>query len=338
MTRVSSTYVPCCSEMCIGKVIEHERSTIAKSCNFSDPFQINTKSVINKIHQRTQQPYLHLSFSDKTDAIVQYLRASCFKGLTQKGYVSISLKVIPDGPEVCRKAFQYFFGITENNYFSMCNMLKLGIVNSQRALGDTSRVSGGSSSHSSSNNRIIPVTNVFGDRFNVDVTARDIGLMNLPNTPRAHQLFKWLDDLFDIIGDYMPNIQEIHLDSITVKKQLWDMYCEELKLICKEPLKYTTFLEIMNSCFPHVKIREYKGVTGKCLTCTMLTDLRQTHRDQRTIKLATDLFAFHRAGFMGERQAFYSRKDQAEEYPEDFASIITDGMAKTNTQLPSLGK
>jgi hypothetical protein len=42
-----------------------------------------------------------------------------------------------------------------------------------------------------------------------------------------------------------------------------------------KPLTVQTFGELWKNCFPHVKIREFKAVCGKCDTCAHLSSLRR---------------------------------------------------------------
>ena len=50
----------------------------------------------------------------------------------------------------------------------------------------------------------------------------------------------------------------------------------------------------------------------------------------------TSLFALHRSAYMGERILYADRYKQAIDYPQDFLSIVSDGMAQHHNQLPYL--
>ena len=75
----------------------------------------------------------------------------------------------------------------------------------------------------------------------------------------------------------MPNQSnhDIHLDSCIVVKDLWKEYQIVFLTKNKQPLSYVKFIKLWQSCFPHVTIRKYKTVTGKCLVCCKLSELRQ---------------------------------------------------------------
>ena len=67
----------------------------------------------------------------------------------------------------------------------------------------------------------------------------------------------------------------IHLDSCIVVKDLWKENIIVFLTKNKQPLSYVKFIKLWQSCFPHVTIRKYKTVTGKCLVCCKLSELRQ---------------------------------------------------------------
>lgn len=91
-----------------------------------------------------------------------------------------------------------------------------------------------------------------------------------------------------------------------------------------------------DNVFSHCRIREYKQVTGKCMNCFKLSELRRTRKDAYGRRLATLLHAYHKSMYMGEKSAYYDRAKQAENDPENFVSLISDGMAQNHTKLPWL--
>jgi hypothetical protein len=102
-------------------------------------------------------------------------------------------------------------------------------------------------------------------------------------------------------------------------------------------LGYTSFLEIWSKCFPHVKIREYKAVSGKCDVCAALTYSRRQKLDHATRKYVLDLFTLHRSMYMGERLEYYKRRNDALIMPSSYMSLIADGMQQTHCILPWQG-
>lgn len=101
-----------------------------------------------------------------------------------------------------------------------------------------------------------------------------------------------------------------------------------------EPLHRTKFLALWDGSFAHVKVREYKNVCGKCQECAELSILRSSFRDSGRRRETTQLHAFHRATYMGERAVYYQHQKDAREFPDQYCSIIYDGMAQSHTILP----
>jgi len=68
---------------------------------------------------------------------------------------------------------------------------------------------------------------------------------------------------FDLVGDSIPNsLGEVHLEPIDIK-DVWGEYNEDMSHTGERTLSVNEFGQIWLSCYPHVKIREYKAVTGE---------------------------------------------------------------------------
>lgn len=104
----------------------------------------------------------------------------------------------------------------------------------------------------------------------------------------------------------------------------------------EESVTYHQLKVLWRECFPHVKLREYKAVTGKCQTCTMLSAAKRKKLDRVTRKYLNELTALHRSFFMGERILYYSRRNDAILTPSLFMSLIADGMQQAHCLLPWL--
>lgn len=115
---------------------------------------------------------------------------------------------------------------------------------------------------------------------------------------------------------------------------------------------------IGNAFFSHVRVREFKAVTGKCKTCANLSSYRKKAKDALTRQYVTSLFSYHRSAFMGERQAYatrlvvaiiavvfnvlqasmpfliFFRIQHAILQPAVYLSIVSDGMAQGHCNLP----
>ena len=86
-------------------------------------------------------------------------------------------------------------------------------------------------------------------------------------------------------------------------------YKADFKYRGRAYLSYDAFCKLWQDPFPHVKIRAYKQVSGKCYTCLILGFLRNKYRDDRRRDLINELHYFHRTAYMGERQTYYTRQD-----------------------------
>ena len=121
-----------------------------------------------------------------------------------------------------------------------------------------------------------------------------------------------------------------YLDKLELYIEYRD-YCREFNL---DLIHKTKFLEIWDQCFSHVKVREFKNVCGKCQECAELSILRTSFRDSKRRHEATQLHAFHRAKYMGESAVYYQHQNNARQFPDQYCSIIYDGMAQSHTILP----
>lgn len=87
-------------------------------------------------------------------------------------------------------------------------------------------------------------------------------MLTVPNSSESVTCFAWMQYYFDLIGDAMPNkMGEIHLEPVEVK-EVWKEYCIDMNGSGEPTLSLSSFRSIWNSCFQHVKIREFKAVTG----------------------------------------------------------------------------
>jgi hypothetical protein len=175
-----------------------------------------------------------------------------------------------------------------------------------------------------------------GDYYQLDLEPDEVRLGLMPNGPLHHIAKSWLSVFFHMVGDQIPNSIEIHLET-QEKIEIWAEYVWDMYTLGEyEALCYSKLLELWDLVFPHVKIRVYKAVTGKCTICAVLSDLRKKHHSTVMRKLVTTLHAFHRIMYMGERSVYYKKVYDAMTDPTSFFSGISDGMAQSHTQLPWL--
>ena len=142
--------------------------------------------------------------------------------------------------------------------------------------------------------------------------------------------YYWMEEYFHFTGDHMPNSKEIHLDYVPLN-ELYATYTSE---VVENLISYTTWKNIWDNLFSHVKIRVYKQVTGKCFTCTQLSELRNMFAHVDLKKIITNLHEMHRATYMGERLKYYERRQEAMRNPDEVHSAIVDGMSQGHSNLP----
>ena len=117
-------------------------------------------------------------------------------------------------------------------------------------------------------------------KFHIELSADQKAAILLPNTVKAKTCFGWMKRFFQLMGDSAPNrAEEIHLEPIDVV-DIYLEYKRDLEHMDDFPtLSYSGFCQTWALCFPHVTIRQYKAVCGKCETCAVLSDLRRNYGD-----------------------------------------------------------
>ncbi len=125
------------------------------------------------------------------------------------------------------------------------------------------------------------------------------------------------------VGDLIPNkAGEIHLEPV-YSSVVYNEYVMDFESLNEEFLSLRRFLELWEILFPHVKVRKYKAVSGKCNTCADLSKARANSGDGPRRQIITELHALHRTTYMGERLEYYNRKLLAMKFPDDYMSVIT---------------
>ena len=173
------------------------------------------------------------------------------------------------------------------------------------------------------------------DAFRIANLDEMLANMMMPNGPGSGYCVAWMKDYFTLVGDPSPNSGEIHLE-MQDKKDVYKEYRADFDKVIEfeEVVSYSYFLKLWDTMFKHVKIREYKSVTGKCHFCAVLTELRAKSKKKIIKQRITDMHALHRVTYMMERQAYYQNVRRSIEDPDNYMSIILDGMSQNHTVLP----
>jgi len=134
-----------------------------------------------------------------------------------------------------------------------------------------------------------------------------------------------------------PNADEIHLDPVT-KKEVYEEYKSDAFVNSHSAIySYSEFAKLWNSCFPKVKIREYKNVSGKCDICEALKNMMHKTKSKAFRIITSRYRVLHRAYYMGEKLLYYQRRAEAAASNGEIGSIIIDKMGSHSTQLPICG-
>jgi len=157
--------------------------------------------------------------------------------------------------------------------------------------------------------------------------------------PGFQDWYFWFKDFVYLNGDDQPNGKnhgEVHLDC-TTKEAIYDDYKEEMRLFDKEALSSDTFNRKWEIHYPHVFIRKYKLVAGKCATCLLLSRLRKEATTRRALELIKVVHIMHRSMYMNERAAYKARQLEAIQNPTRVCSINLDGMSSDKNDVPHNG-
>jgi hypothetical protein len=276
------------------------------------------------------------------DQEIQNILKSGYRGTSKSGRIKIQYQLSSINFEngkvftVCNNAFSLVFELSRKKRLKMFNLLKRGIQSestSSRVFNDKTKVS----------NEVIQQVQETLHRSEIDMDWDSLSNIGVSNTVAAMKCKSWMKHFFDLVGDKMPNTKtkEIHLDCMQ-RCDVHDEYiCNMKNWFGDKPGEYlssASFNKMWQFCFPHVKIREYKAVCGKCLTCEKLSTLRRNSKDLNARSKLTQLHAFHREMYMNERETYYDRAFLAAFNPGRFMSLMLDGMDKNKTKIPRLSQ
>ncbi len=251
--------------------------------------------------------------------------------MSEKGYLIFNFVLgVPPGlqdKDVCRGCFCNTYGISASYLDVLCALIKRGNRVTENDFDDDTPAQ---------RREFLRELVGLADTFNIHLTPTQQAAISVPNSVASLSCFAWMHDFFNAVGDDLPNSCEIHLESMSIK----DVHKEYSNTITDagEPIiGYDSFLNLWTTCFPHVKIREYKAVSGKCKTCALLSETRRKHLSLAARRYTTQLHSFHRSMYMGERLEYYKRRNEAMLMPSEYWSAISDGMQQAHCQLPHRG-
>eukprot|EP01041_Mallomonas_annulata_P013585 gene13585-28845_t len=197
--------------------------------------------------------------------------------------VGVAPTTVIDG--VCRRTFRVCYNIGHTYVDEIVRGIKHMEMNSEPLLNDKTKVS---SAYAENFVKMALIRGIILDKTQV-------AMMKIPNSPTSVNCYSWMAHHFELVGDQIPNSAgEIHLEP-TDKQNIWKEYQQDMIHSETCYLGIPEFNNIWKKCFPYVKIREYKAVTGKCSKCTLLSHARRTRRDRDSMQQPLDvLFNYFR--------------------------------------------
>jgi hypothetical protein len=180
----------------------------------------------------------------------------CILGLSEKNYYQFDFKVgLPPGiviTNVCRNCFCLAYSIGHTYLDNVTAAIKNGKRNHLKLLTDKTPAL-----RSEFINNLVALA----DSYGIELSNDNIGALCVPNTVVSLTCFAWMQSFFESVGDAQPNHNEIHLEPCDIKT-IHKEYRDAMDDAGQPFLQYVAFINMWDKCFPHVKIREYKAVTG----------------------------------------------------------------------------
>jgi hypothetical protein len=228
---------------------------------------------------------------------------------------------------VCKTAFCNVYRVSSSHVDNIVREIKDSIVTTKRAFSDKT----------SADLALLPDLRRIAKAFGLHLSKTQLAAAKLPNSPAVLQAYGWMADYFELVGDYAPNCdEEIHLEPIKIV-EVYGEYTIDMDIAGMIKISVDTFASIWMNCFSHVKIREFKAVSGKCRCCANLSHMRRTFKADRDRMYVTLMHALHRSTYMGERIAYAARRNKAVMERSRYMSTISDGMAQSHNMLPHFG-
>jgi hypothetical protein len=157
-----------------------------------------------------------------------------------------------------------------------------------------------------------------------------------PLSSKQQSAVTWLEDYANAYGDFVPNGNQIFLSAVT-RKDIYEHYFRDLIQFNNPTVSLTVFEDLWRNLFPHVLLRQWCSIPGKCDTCNEIDTIRRKSAVQSVNEAAKEAHVLHRGGFfMFERQAYQSRKLIAEKNSGNYMSLVIDGMDQSHSRFPHL--
>ncbi|CAG2253456.1 unnamed protein product [Mytilus edulis] len=146
----------------------------------------------------------------------------------------------------------------------------------------------------------------------------------------AHQ---FLTEYAKQFGEDQPDSSDVHLPSCVTKASVYEDYQLQCQTNSKPYIKISRFYEMWISEFQHVKLRKFQTFT-QCIECTNFKTalLKKPSKEEKKkiIEMRTAHLDLQRLC----RQKYYKHNNKAQEDPDQYLSLIIDGMDQAKTNLP----
>ncbi|XP_078346095.1 uncharacterized protein LOC144631526 isoform X2 [Oculina patagonica] len=154
--------------------------------------------------------------------------------------------------------------------------------------------------------------------------------MTKPSTLKAES---WFNDYIASCADRIPNEDKYCLPTCLTKREVYLTYRDDLKSAGVRTVSWATFSRMWKKRFRNVIIPKENKFT-KCGVCVALKlCLQGTNNKDKRRSLAYKR-KIHNEQQMAERRAYYANCLKAELNPDQYLSLIIDGMDQSKTNLP----
>ena len=170
-------------------------------------------------------------------------------------------------------------------------------------------------------------------------TETDLHMSCLPDSASYRQAYHWLANFIAMVGDQAPNRDnKVQLPGLYTKSSIYTMYrhhvSEQFPGDEHEILSKSSFLSIWKNIFPMVTLTKYCHVSGKCSACHWLYERQEVFRSANELDTIRYFANVHKVMIEMERSTYMKKRQQAQEHPNLYMSLIIDGMSQDHCCLP----
>ncbi|XP_077986807.1 uncharacterized protein LOC144441142 isoform X2 [Glandiceps talaboti] len=147
----------------------------------------------------------------------------------------------------------------------------------------------------------------------------------------------WLTNYVALMGDKMPNTDQIHLPSSMTKIHVYTDYLADTRQPQSQKISQSSFYELWSKEFNHVRIPK-ENRFAKCTVCDDLKRASHVKNDVNEKKAIVMDLKEHYLHQKKQRESYYNNIMRAKAQPDDYLSVIIDGMEQNCSNLPHFPK